>query len=358
MADQAHEPLHSSTRVPQQQPQQRHAAADNNNQNNRSNNSNINPATVTVQGVCDVIWTCLVAEEVVPPLKLLNQALLLSSDDYDPSETFLAIQGAALRFRPPPSSATNTIATSSDESSSINQEEKITISDQQANDACWDVAEEALWAAAALACVCVGPAWRIQIHRRRSWLRANGKLSKFATTDHHSESTQSSQPHPPSEVLQLAPNRSFSPLTQGSTSASVIGNGTVDGGHCPAIPEVLPAAMLRFASLTLALFPSSNNHMEEEEAWKERRKRAAVAQRYLVLALCCESPNLQNPNPEDPAAAAMEAFRLKAPKSTEWVIPGAHNLVGLMLSFWLQTANTAMTDWWFTLGVVRAATDL
>jgi hypothetical protein len=201
----------------------------------------------------------------------------------------------------------------------------------------------------------VGPAWRIQIHHRRSWLRANGRFSKFATADHRSESTQSSQPHPPSEVLRLAPTRSFSPMTQGSNTASVIGNGTADGGHCPAIPEVLPAAMLRFASLTLALFPSPNYHTEEEEPWKERRTRAAVAQRYLVLALCCESPNLQNPNPE---AAAMEAFRLKAPKSTEWVIPGAHNLVGLMLSFWLQTANTAMTDWWFTLGVARAATDL
>jgi hypothetical protein len=367
MSDQAHQqvvpPLHPSTRVPQhqhQQPQQ-HAAAENNN-NNMSNNSNINSATVTVQDVCDAIWRCQVAEEVVPPLKLLNQALLLSSDDYDPSEAFLAIQGAALRFRPrrrlsPPSSATNTKASPSDESSSTDQEENITNSDQQAIDAYWDVAEEALWAAAALACVCVGPAWRIKIHHRRLWLRANGKLSKFATTDDHTQSTQESQPHPPSEVLQVAPNRSFSPMTQGSTSASVIGNGTADGGHCPAIPEVLPAAMLRFASSMLDLF-SSSNYYTEEQPWKERRKRTAVAQRYLVLALCCESPNLQNPNPENPAAAAMETFRLKAPKLTEWVIPGAHDLVGLMLSFWLQAANTAMTDWWFTLGVARAATDL
>lgn len=391
---------------------------------------------LSVNQVCDAIWGCQQAEEVVPWLKTLQSALLKDPlDSYDPSEAFLAIQGAALRFHP----SQHTTATeeakqspqgldkeqndSSDVDSGTNvrpiddgtiNKVKNDVSNEKKTDEeidsatarekayrefYWTIAEESLWAAASLACVCVGPAWRFQLYQRRLWLSLRGKQSRYTgagsqddqstssfSKGDHRNNASNSRLNVDKDIASVGSYRSFSPplndpsaVESGDADDDVNFARELNNHSFPSIPEVLPAAMLRFASSSLSLFPkaeslSSMDPIQQGE-WIIQQKTIAIAQRYLVLALCCESPNMMNESvqetPEgddDQSTTPHEA----GPKSTEWTIPGAHELVGDMLDFWLRAAETPpgnednnsngtsmySMDWWYTLRVARASTDL
>lgn len=348
---------------------------------------------VTVQDGIDDLWNCQGVKEVYDRLKSLHQVLLTDRVGFDPSEAFLAIQGASLRFLP---SLKNQQRQWQEE---FKKEQAITqpADNQKANDGVkgdeskidaereekekierlhWSVTEESLWAAAALACVCVGPAWRAQTQKRKQ------SLAQKRGEDENSVKSSASF-YPPDE-LQLGNTRSFSP---GFTAVSALSTGqTITRSKnikYPSIPEVLPAAMLRFAASVLTLIPDrdvfSSMKEKERDLWKERKKKIAIGQRYLVLALCCESPII-NSN----TAQEEEQSQHLGPKSTEWTIPGANELVGDMLYFWLKVAcplddghrrpmkktvddikvdqeeseKEYIEDWWYTLGVTRATTDL
>jgi hypothetical protein len=428
---------------------------------------------LSVQDACDALWSVQEVEGVAPCLQALHQTLLKEPlDSYDPSEAFLAVQGAALRFHPSqhqqqqqqqqeqqqledeqPKQAEGTsddvlteqsATTRKDPKSKKVKEKKkrhrkekaklrkddvpttalsTDSSDQEKNKILdpesqmelnrykqlyWSIAEESLWAAAALASVCVGPSWRYQLYQRRLWLSHRGRQARFTGSngdlyakDDQSMSTFSSfggvgGKHENQDVS-VGSIRSFSPMTMsssllaggggsgggvGSGGGAVIQDSLLPGGvdqrAYPPIPEVLPAAMLRFAASNIDLFPESLNSMtpQEQEHWITQQKAIAIAQRYLVLALCCESPpEMGNNSPT--TTSSNEPRQQDVPRSTEWTIPGAHELVGNMLIFWLRAADTSFynknrednmddsssnpslsVDWWYTLRVARASTDL
>ena len=152
--------------------------------------------------------------------------------------------------------------------------------------AAWDVWEEAAAVAAALATVCVGPAFRSQIRRRRQWLvngrtdllvRHNSQMSddgmSVSTVGMGSVAGAAWQAQAAQEHAQLGqamrqtlggtpeleevtdtsmgsnPQAGGRLLSQGASgSAAASAGGGFEQWHHPIIPEVLPAAMLRFAS--------------------------------------------------------------------------------------------------------------
>jgi hypothetical protein len=182
---------------------------------------------------------------------------------YLPSEVFVCISGAALRF----------------------QDQESPVHDMNAQ---WTVWEEAMWAAAALARVCVGAAWRQQLRQRKAWIRRIGMDEDSGTTE------SSTQELSPLDVVSTdTMPRSFSPVTSSTFEAT-----TRFDTRYPAIPENLPAAMLRFAAIETFIpqFDDIQNP-EEQQLWLNRRKSLAEAQRELVLALCYILPEELPDNP-------------------------------------------------------------
>ncbi len=234
-----------------------------------------------VHRLCEELWNC---HDPVPLLHLLQRLHLALRQEkaiqYDPSEAFLAIQGAALRFLP-----------------STRAEASIDILH-------WTMTEEALLATATLCGVCVGPAWHLQ-----------RKYSRRFSPD-VDQSTLQSMTEPPEDVI---PDdyRSYSPLTDHHSEE--------EGILYPRIPEVLPAAVLRFAESILRFFEDPN--CADTMVWKQRKIQVAVAQRFLVLALCCEDFGKPEEKHSNHDATARQ-----------WTIPGAHELVSEMVLFWLSLA--------------------
>jgi hypothetical protein len=310
----------------------------------------------------DELWNIQDAGEVLQRVVSIREALLrqdLVIDD--PSEAFLAIQGAALRFHPSQQKETQQHQSQTSRTPNENY------LDGDKMKVYWSVTEESLWAIAALACVCVGPAWRSQIHQRRL------AIAQQRATREGEHSISSTPPPPPPPPRQSLPgailnsetnNGNISPVT---TNTSYFVNEDAPSDF-PSIPEVLPAAMLRFAASSLKLFPYneavSSLTVNQKVIWEERTRNIAVAQRYLVLALCCESPNINkdfaNTNATQDSDMVSRASS-KAPKGTDWTILGANELVGDMVIFWLGLINLAReenTDWWYTLQVTKASTYL
>lgn len=257
---------------------------------------------ISVAEACEELWSVQDASQAQQWLRLLHSSLLRDRvDAYDPSEAFLCIQAAAFNF-------------------------PVT----------W---EHVMWAAAALARACVGPAWRMQ---RLGELPTQGSTAT-TLSDSTGESGSPRQHHSP---------RSFSPLSVDPQQQHPY----------PYIPEVLPGAILRFAA---------NAPMESRSL--------AEAQRELVLALCCCIDTIDSQHHRPP----------------EWTILGAHAPVETMVRFWLEAATTfalhtneqgdetyvplppaiqfkldesvtelmarlarRRLDWWYTLLVARACSDL
>jgi hypothetical protein len=334
----------------------------------------------TLRSSCEAIWGCQHAAQAIPILQSIHQSLVdedYDPLDYDPSETFLAIQGAALRFHPSQIIIAEHEQTTSSSPEENHQEEGGGVEGQRTQSlspeekrSYWEVTEEALWAAAALACVSVGPAWRSQSHRRKLWLAQRSKHgSRFAVDQEESQSHQSFVSSSeegsfglsgtaPKDITAFETQRSFSPVTASVQSISL--HEALQSPY-PTIPEVLPAAMLRFATSFLSV-------VSEIESEFDSLRKIVVAQRNLVLAICCESPSMTKNTEESSGKPSRQ--KPSVPKSTEWLIPGSHALVGDMMTFWLKVATRQLhkgssdektrpfIDWWLTLGVTRACTDL
>jgi len=257
---------------------------------------------VAVNYACEEIWKCQEPQQAASWLELLHHALLRTTlDSYLPSEVFVCISGAALRFH-------------------HEQQETHDV------DVLWTVWEEAMWAAAALARVCVGAAWRHQLRQRREW----GKHKKQGLDDDSPVLSDSSKSSPkirvkPLDVVStdLASDRSYSPMMSSSLEAL-----NRSDKPYPLIPENLPAAMLRFAAIETFL-PQLDaiKDRREQQKWLDRRKSLAEAQRELVLALCYVLPEEQTDNPD------LVANRL------EWTILEAHEPVASMVRSWLESAS-------------------
>jgi hypothetical protein len=288
----------------------------------------------------DELWTLQDGNDVLQFMRHFRETLLRNEVDIeDASEAFLAIQGAALRFHP---------SQQKHQQGNTMRDDNHKLDDATTR-LCWYVTEEALWATAALSCVCVGPAWRSQIQHRRLMIAENKARREF---EHSIPSARS-------------PNTA----TNGSISAVRSNTYIVTEGNdpsLPSVPEVLPAAMLRFASSVIPRFPNmstlSSLGPDEIRLWQERKRNIAVGQRKLVLALCCQSPEIRKDFGDPMTSDEHRSSRMspKGPKGTEWTIPGANELVGDMLMFWLSLIDSSSlsNDWWYTLQVTKATTDL
>ena len=342
--------------------------------------------TTTIETSYDVLWNLQDAQDVLERVMQLREEILKEQVDpnTDASEGFLAIQGAALRFHPSKKEEEEEelLMNSQKETTNISFEES---EETKLN---WSVTEESLWAIAALACICVGPAWRSQIHQRRIMIAKDKERRKEGGGGGGKSSVSSSPyrsvPLPPSSSASANPQQ---PVTSPISMQTHNDGSTEDNDDysiLPSIPEVLPAAMLRYASSVLLLLPDrikSNEYRNEEEKriWEERKRNIAVAQRYLVLALCCESPNIrkdfgnnqsvdEEEEEEEDGDESSTSFRktIKGPKGTDWTIVGANQLIGDMIMFWLtlvkpyfeSNEGQGWVDWWYILQVTKASTDL
>ena len=325
----------------------------------------------------------------------------------------------------------------SDSSSSENLEEE--------EQAAWDVWEEAIGAAAALATTCVGPAWQSQIRRRRRWL-ANGRTdliprrSTSMMSDQQDDGMSVStvgmgsvagaawQAQEQAHMAQLLghnfrqslsgtpeleevtdhslgsnPQAGGRLLAQGDEGVSTPGASSAGGRggdfspwNHPIIPEVLPAAMLRFAASVseMAVPPlrtsdstirveGAQSHLESEsknpksknedgqslesrsvdevvgravweaQRWLVRRQRVGNAQRDLVLALCCKPSDEDGDNSSQVTGRGTGSGQQRSPANSvvsgisnyrngegpQWTIVGAHIPVASMLATWIETAK-------------------
>jgi hypothetical protein len=344
---------------------------------------------IPVSQACEAIWGCQDAAQAIYWIQALHAGIIreqrLDSYEYDPSEAFMAVQGAALRFRTTlttststsiTTASTSTSTTASDETEHLQQQQQ-----QEKEDHRQQLATKALWAAAALAHNCVGPAWFYQVHRRRMLLRKRTdsqenvddmsvasmliqSMSMSTQTQTHTFSASDANHH---DLHHLHHRHHHSaPLTPtravNSHPANHNDNDNHDNHHhrswsnnmpmmpevplslmetnCwyPPIPEVLPAAMLRFAA-TMVATPVTNIDTDTDtdtnsidpESWTTAR-----AQIILVLALTCVPEPEEGENEENNSAGWRS--------TPEWTIPGVQNAVETMVLSWLRLATTTWTS--------------
>ena len=262
----------------------------------------------SVNQACEEIWKCQEPKQAASWLALLHHALLRTPlNDYLPSDVFVCISGAALRFH-----------------------------DEEHNefhvDVLWTVWEEAMWAAAALARVCVGAAWRRQLRNRREWMRHKKQGLDDEGGSVHVSASSSPSPIRSVPITMVSADStnliSYSPMTSYSTTTFPLENRTKES--YPLIPENLPAALLRFAAIETFL-PHMDliDDPDEQQKWLDRRKSLIEAQKELVLALCYILPEEE---PDDPALV---------PSLLEWTILEAHEPVACMVRSWLETASVS-----------------
>lgn len=324
---------------------------------------------ISVSQACEEIWSCQNADQAVHWIQALHSAVLRERhlDAYDPSEAFFAVQGAALRFR---AAANDTGEHLSEENEENDQQHEHVV------DAVQTVREKTVWASAALARSCVGPAWWHQVSRRHV-LHVNGATGQL--DDSSSTLTPSSDGnHTPSGTPSRAPREvvvhhhgdgqypqhAWSPMTQ---ATNLRGTEPTSSRWYPIIPEVLPAAMLRFASTMLVIDPPPPSTLTTPVPVLEINTRStATAQIILVLALSCP-----------PSTANARRFKRRHGENgitapPEWTIPGVQDAVGSMVLSWLRLATMDsipsrnmgsmkeeyVSQFAFQVQVVRACTDL
>lgn len=225
----------------------------------------------------------------------------LLSFPYDPSETFLSLQGAALRFH-----ANFELKRAGRDAYAREAEGPDSLEWELTEQTAWEVWEESLRASAALAHASVGPGWRYQLQLRR---RLN----------HESEMRSLYGPS--------LPQRSHVVFDDYSDGGSSLGSNSFDISNPQSshysrglrqtgtdrtipnavaafriiIPEVLPAAMIRFAASAIDSAPRLYDpqskivweddqtqqqmqsiilqHINKERRWIRRMKRLGDAQR-------------------------------------------------------------------------------
>lgn len=262
--------------------------------------------------------------------KMYNSSSKIS---YDPSDTFLSLQGATLRFHAQfefmkverdADQLSRKIGAqqhqTGEESSSVAADSTtVTTNCQSLNGVewelteqyAWEVWEEAIRASAALAHACVGPAWRRQLKLRRQFVRERLPRQQFGDgmSTNSGDLNMSSSSFSP-EIANLPSLGGRSSVCETSVDSSILEPPTdvLELVSCN-IPEVLPAAMIRFASSILetsipplrsehtkiywestekggvvpegieSLLSSLDQHLQDERRWLRRRKRLGDAQR-------------------------------------------------------------------------------
>ena len=227
----------------------------------------------------------------------------LMSFPYDPSETFLSLQGAALRFH-----ANFDTMRSDRDAFTGEMEGPDSLEWELTEQTAWEVWEEALRAAAALAHASVGPGWRYQMQLRQQLNYEAELRSMYGTTLHQrnqvvfddfsdggsslgSYSFDVSNPQSSHYSQRLRP-----------PGADILPN-AVESFRV-VIPEVLPAAMVRFAASVIDCTPTLRDAdskiiweedqtqqqmqsiilqlINEERRWIRRLKRLGDTQRLVV----------------------------------------------------------------------------
>ncbi|KAL7543186.1 hypothetical protein ACHAXR_012599 [Thalassiosira sp. AJA248-18] len=363
--------------------------------------------TPTVENAIDEIWRCETddfrsASHAIQMLRLAivaeweSQQLVDGEQKnhnyggYDPSDTFLSLQGATLRFH----ARFESMKAERDENRVATQKKVSQIGDESVADhsttantvstlnsalngvewelteqAAWEVWEESVRASAALTHACVGPAWKRQLKLRRQLIR-------------ESEMRLLHQPHLQHQG-RFADNMSVGSMTslQSSLVSMDMSNAHSSGGRyipsgsvappvwqpptdilellSSSIPEVLPAAMIRFAASVIetsipplrsantkiywegggeALLTALGQHLHDERRWLRRRKRLGDTQRDLAFGLFC----LGDENDDNTETGGHRAAETEGNKSEgKWSIPGAHTPVAVMIHSWLETTLQA-----------------
>jgi hypothetical protein len=241
---------------------------------------------------------------------------------YDPSDTFLSLQGATLRFHEcfesikaerdaNQSSRRHALQAGDDTTVNTHSQSLNGVEWELTEQAAWEVWEEAARASAALTHACVGPAWRRQLRLRRQLIR-------------ESEMRLLHQPHLQhrgrfADTMSIGTVSVGSSVGGGSSFVSMVSNPQSSGRRTTAaahpvwqppteildmisfpIPEVLPAAMIRFAASVIEtsipplraphtkIYWDSKKggkervlgqHLQDERRWLRRRKRLGDTQR-------------------------------------------------------------------------------
>lgn len=252
------------------------------------------------------LWTVQEPQATTLCLKQLHEALLQQSGgnkdfNYDASDVFLAIQSASLRFDKKISSS------SLDRSSRRNS---VSITDQER----WSILKQALCCMEALSRM-VGPAWGHQALQRRRFLRSRSHRN------HHRH------PRHRQATPATLPDDSSSNVEDGGSSEEGSGPDrmafvTTTALVYPAIPEILPPAILRFASNGV----ERANKLERKIAIStEERMKLVETQLCILQHLCCAQ-----------RSSAVEYDQ----ELTEWNIPGTLGCVQLVLAFSLRLVCT------------------
>jgi hypothetical protein len=245
----------------------------------------------------------------------------LNGWSYDPSETFLSLQGAALRFHARFEAMKAEKAGILENSLNGSSGERDGMEWELTEQAAWEVWEESVRASAALSHACVGPAWYRQINMRRQLLRESEmrliyhsyiQQQRSLFCDNRSETSSLDGASMSSTIASMDMSTSQSiGMMSGLGPASTI-NPPTDMlqmiSHT--IPEVLPAAMIRFAASSIDtsipplrtkktkifwnptkkndsefLLSSLGEHLREERRWLRRRRRLGDTQRLVFISL-------------------------------------------------------------------------
>lgn len=262
----------------------------------------------TVQQATAKLWTAQEPRQVVKWLRILRNALLQDDiNNCDPSDIFLAIQSSSIRFENNNSQDTNTSETNHHPHASCEE--------------LWLVLLESTLTTSTLARVCVGPAWWNQN------LQRGGFRSRTTTRSHRHpnlrQTTPTTLPDDSSSNLDAASltesGHSVGSWAQPDSEAGEVPSSSLRPSSpiCIPIPEILPAAMLRFAA-------NAVGHADDLEKLFPlqitERMKLIEAQLSILQHLCC----------------AVDHDR----DLTEWNIPGAHGIVGIVLASSLRLVCT------------------
>lgn len=240
---------------------------------------------------------------------------------YDPSETFLSLQGAALRFHARFEAMKAEKAGNAESPLDGSRSERDGIEWELTEQAAWEVWEESVRASAALSHACVGPAWYRQIRMRRQLLRESEMRLIYHSYIQQQRNLFSSDRSETSSLGGASMSSTIASMDMSATQSvgMMSGMGLAPTINPPtdmlqmishAIPEVLPAAMIRFAASAIEtsipplrtkktkIFwnPDKKNDSEfllsslgeilcEERRWLRRRRRLGDTQRLVVSCL-------------------------------------------------------------------------
>lgn len=242
----------------------------------------------------------------------------LNSFSYDPSETFLSLQGAALRFH------ANFESMKAERDAKMNDGYARNIADgpdsleyslewELTEQAAWEVWEESLRATAALAHASVGPGWRHQLDLRKQLNHEGEMRALYGSSlqrnrvlfDNFSDGGSSIGGNSFSSYSfdVSNPQSSWRPITPGHEFEMPEIMPDIVETFRVIIPEVLPAAMIRFAASAIDCTPSlrtaqskivwteeqSQQQMQsivlqqinDERRWIRRLKRLGDTQRWV-----------------------------------------------------------------------------